>query len=283
MSFNDILGQELAIKILKRIVETKRIANSYLFWGPEAVGKKMAALAFARTLNCEESDLIILEPRGPIRRHHIGTIREMQDFVSLRSFYGGWKVVIMDEAERMTEEAAASLLKILEEPPAKTIFILVSSHHENIFKTIISRCQDVRFLPLSKDVQRKILEKHPLTPEKEAWRKEILSWKFLPNNIFQISQKIVDNKDSDSKQVFIMDTLHLLFTWFRDVLFTKEGLGEVLNRDYEKELADQARRLSLEALWGILQAIIQAQREIARQVNSRLVLDTLFLTLSKTS
>ncbi len=270
MPFKDILGQEFAVNILKRAVETGKIAGSYLFWGPEGAGKKMTAFSFARALSCEKSDLIILEPRGPVRRHHIGTIREMQDFVNLRSLYGGWKVVVMDEAHRMTEEAAASLLKILEEPPAKTLFILVSSRPENLFKTILSRCQAVRFSP------------QPLPPETRAWRKEILNWKFVPDNIFQLSQKIVDNKDAGNKQVFIIDTLHFLFTRFRDVLFIKEGLGQVLNKDYEKELANQAGTMSLAALWGILQAIIQAQREICRQVNSRLVLDTLFLTLAKT-
>lgn len=327
MPFSNIVGQKPAIRILQRIIASKKIASAYLFWGPEGVGKKMAAISMAQALNCEKKeidacgkcisckaieknnygDLIVLEPKGPIQSLHIGTIREMQGFVSLRSFYEGWKVVVIDDAERMTEEAAASLLKILEEPPERTLFILVSSRPENIVKTILSRCQAVRFLPLTKEVERKILEEHLapspwcevrdeilaisggsvkkamtfLTPEREAWRKEILNWGANTNNIFSISQKILQGGDRDGKQDFIMDTLHLIFTWFRDILFIKKGIGGILNRDYEKELVSYAKKTSLPSLWNNLQAIVLAQKDIMHQVNNRLVLDTLFLELKK--
>ena len=273
MPFKDILGQGTAVRILKSTIANEKIAGTYLFWGPEGAGKKMTALAFAQALRCEKSDLIVLEPKGPVQRLHIDTIREMQDFVSLRSLYGGWKVVILDGADRLTEEAGASLLKILEEPPDKTIFILVSSRPENILRTILSRCQAVKFAPYTRP--------EILTSEKQAWRKEILDWDSVSKNIFGISKKIADTKDPRGKQAFIMDTLHILFTWFRDMLFVKEGLDGVLNSDYEKELTQQAGKISLAGLWRGLEAIIQAQREISYQVNSRLVLDTLFLTLVK--
>ncbi len=327
MSFSNILGQGPAIKILQRIIAGEKIAGAYLFWGPDGVGKKMAALSMAQALNCEKNeidacgkcisckaiekgnygDLIVLEPKGPVQSHHIGTIREMQSFVSLRSFYEGWKVVVMDDAEKMTEEAAASLLKILEEPPRRTLFILVSSRPENIVKTVLSRCQAVRFLPLTREVERQILEGLSalfkkrgirdevlavsggsvkkamafLTPEREAWRKEILNQWNNTDNIFLISQRISQEEDGGGRQDFIMDTLHLIFTWFRDILFIKEGLGEILNVDYEKELVSQAKKISFPSIWNNLEAVVQAQKDIMRQVNNRLVLDTLFLTLAK--
>ena len=292
MSFKEIRGQEAAIKILQDIMAKKRIASAYLFWGPEGVGKKMAALALARTLNCEKKgldacgrcpscqaiaagnygDITLLEPGGLGLRHHIDTIREIQAFINLVSFYGNWKVVIMDEAHRMTEEAAASLLKIMEEPPLKTIFILVSSRPENIVKTILSRCQPIRFLPRPLS---------PLTPEREAWRREILGWRRQPpQDIFLISQRIEDMARAEGRrQTLIMDTLHLFFSWYRDLLFLKEDLGDILNKDYAQDLKDEAGKISMAAIYRSLEAINEAQRDIIYQTNSRLVLDTLLLTL----
>lgn len=326
MSFEDILGQAPAVRILKRIIRSGRIAGSYIFIGPESVGKKTTAVSFAMVLNCEKKkgdscgecrpcraigrgnfgDLIVLEPAGPIQSHHIETIRQVQDFVNLRSFHRGWKVVIIDEADRMTEEAAASLLKILEEPPPNTVFILITSRPENIFRTVLSRCQTIRFLPLSRDIQCRLIERYLkrgkntgtrdidgvislsrgglkkaielLTPDKKKWRKEILNWRdSFRGNIFSISQNIL--RGDNIRQDFVMDILHLLFTSFRDILFLKEGVGNILNMDYEDQLRKEAARLDFLSIWNSLQAIIYAQRDIMRQASPRLVLDTLFLTL----
>lgn len=287
MLFKEIRGQAAAIKILQNIIEKKKIASAYLFSGPEGAGKKTTALALARTLNCEKKgldscgecpacqavnpDIILLEPEGQGSSHHIDTIREIQAFVNLVSFHGNWKVVIMDGAERMTEEAASSLLKIMEEPPPRTLFILVTGRPENIFKTILSRCQPIRFLPRRAAA--------PLAPEKEAWRQEIMGLR-KQADIFLISQRIEQLAREDGrKQGLIMDTLHILFCWYRDLLFLKEGLADILNSDWSRDLQDEAGRISTAAIYRSLEAINEAQRDILSQANSRLVLDTLFLTL----
>jgi DNA polymerase-3 subunit delta' len=299
MSFENILGQEPATRFLKKVIKTQKMANGYIFFGPEGVGKKKTAIAFAKALNCIKKengpcgeclpckaiengtypDLILLRTQGPIQTHHIDTIRAMQSFVNLRSFYEGWKIVIMDEADRMTEEAANALLKILEEPPPKTMFILVTSRPENLFETVLSRCQPVKFLPLRKELQEKILNKGPISDKASKLRNEVLT--ISPKNIFQISQLISQADVSENKQSLVIDILNFIFCWWRDVLFVKQGLAEILNRDYEEELKRQAKRLSLNSIWENIEAVKEAQQDLYYQVNPRLILDTLFLTISK--
>jgi DNA polymerase-3 subunit delta' len=320
MPFSEILGQDKAVALLKKIVKTKKIASSYLFSGPEAVGKRKAAISFGLAINCDKNDgdfcgvcfsckafstgnyseLILLEPIGPAGRHHIDTIRAMQESVSLRSIYGKWKVVIMDEAEKMTEEAASALLKIMEEPPPMTFFILVVSFPENIFRTILSRCHRIRFMPLSMETKRRVLKTSSLqdgiiatsrsglkdaiqnlAPEKQSFRKDILSWYKSSVDIFSFVQKISKEGDGKDNRELILDALHLLFIWFRDSLFVKYGLGELLHRDFEKDIRVMALEMPGETIWNNINAILRAQRDIMHQVNSRLVLDTLFLELSK--
>lgn len=320
MPFSEILGQDKAVALLKRIVKTKKIAASYLFAGPETVGKRKTAVSFGLAINCDKNDgdfcgrcfscstfstgnyseLILLEPAGPAGRHHIDTIRAMQESVSLRSIYGKWKIVIMNEAERMTEEAASALLKIMEEPPRMTFFILITSFPENIFRTILSRCQVIRFMPLSMETQRRILKAcgfgdeiiaasmaglkdaiQNLVPERQSFRKDVLSWYKFSGDIFSFTQKISKEGEDKNSREMVLDALHLLFIWFRDCLFVKYGLGEVLNRDFEKDIRAMALEMPGRTIWDNINAILRSQRDIMHQVNSRLVLDTLFLELSK--
>ena len=101
----------------------------------------------------------------------ISQIRELQHFLSLRSYYGHWKSVILDEAEKMTPEAQSCLLKTLEEAKGKVLLILISSHPEMLLPTIYSRCQTIKFFSISRIKIKDYLANQGI-PEKEA---EILS------------------------------------------------------------------------------------------------------------
>jgi len=168
-------GQELAIGLLQSALEQDRLAQSYLFFGPEGVGKKLTALALAMAVQCQEGfgigcgvcdscqkllrgshgDWHFIEPSGNFIR--IDQIRELQSVMWLRPFTGRRRIAVLDPAERMNEPAANALLKLLEEPPGDSLVILISTTPTQLLPTIRSRCHPVRFTTLSHHELSKVL------------------------------------------------------------------------------------------------------------------------------
>ncbi len=146
MSFEGMAGNGKALARLGAIASGGRLAHAYLLAGPEGVGKKKAALLLAKALGARP--ILISRPED---RHEIliAQVRELIRELSLTSRER--RVVIFDDAERMSEEAMNALLKTLEEPPANTVLLLVTSVPERLLPTIRSRCQAVFFSALSDD------------------------------------------------------------------------------------------------------------------------------------
>ncbi len=166
-------------KYFEGLVKDGRLAHAYLFTGPEMIGKKMFAkelyaLANIRQeLNAAYPDLKVIAPnvkegetkiyphtkraqaaelpRPNSARSGVGIyiedIRDLKSFLSLKPYYGPYKFVIIDEADRLTPEASNGLLKLLEEPTPNTVLILISAHAKSLLATISSRCQHINFLP----------------------------------------------------------------------------------------------------------------------------------------
>ena len=165
MSFNDIVGQERAIKILTKSLKENKVFSSYIFAGNEGTGKKFTAIEFIKAVNCLNlnknlescencqscneinkqycPDLKIVEAtKNSIK---IEQIREIRKDIELKPFKNRKKVYIIDKAEKMTLEASNCLLKTIEEPPYYAIIILICSKIDPILPTIVSRCQIVNF------------------------------------------------------------------------------------------------------------------------------------------
>lgn len=167
--FANIIGQNKIINTLKTSLATGKVSHAYLFCGPAGVGKMQVAMAFARSIIAQEDnqaelyfnqgfhpDLFIierLENRNLIAKEQIS--REMGSWISLKPYRAKHRIVLIRDAHLMSIDAANTLLKPLEDPPAYAIIILVSDA-ENIIETIVSRCQVLRFIP----VPQKQLEEH---------------------------------------------------------------------------------------------------------------------------
>lgn len=172
-------GQPDAVAFLERAAE--RPHHAYLFAGPEGSGKQQAARAFGAALLCERGgcgvcrdcrlalddrhpNLVLVEPEGRDIRvgegaDEDGTARWLVARANLTAPERNRKVFRVDQADRMTEEAADVLLKALEEPPADTVFVLSSARPHEVPETIRSRCQTVTFRPLSEEfVARTLLD-----------------------------------------------------------------------------------------------------------------------------
>ena len=184
MPLDNVLGQTQALAILNRAVESGRLANAYLFYGPESIGKKRTGFELARTLNCDNSgplqscgacsacrrieqglhpDVFFLEPQtGPNSREpwiKIDEIRELQKKLGFLPYEGRSKVVLIDGADRINPQAANAFLKTLEEPPTDTVIILITSNPQQLLPTVASRCQGIRFHHLPDPVLEQILRR----------------------------------------------------------------------------------------------------------------------------
>jgi DNA polymerase-3 subunit delta' len=143
VSFDGFLGNPGAVARLRALAAGGRRAHAYVFAGPDGVGKKRAALAFAEALGARTTLVERPEDRHEIL---IAQVREVIRELGLTS--AARRAVVFDEAERMSEEAMNALLKTLEEPPAGAFLILVTRTPERLLGTIRSRCQTIHFFPL---------------------------------------------------------------------------------------------------------------------------------------
>lgn len=178
MSFQKIIGHSSAKKILLGAFEHNRVAGAYLFSGPEGVGKRRVALSLAQLLNCENPakepldacgecrpckkikegvhpDVFTVSPEKTVLK--IEQIRQILDVMALQPYEARHRVAIIDSADTMNDAAANAFLKTLEEPPADSHIILVTSRPSALLPTIISRCQAVAFQPLSLPDVKKVL------------------------------------------------------------------------------------------------------------------------------
>jgi DNA polymerase-3 subunit delta' len=184
--FDYLVGNKPVKEILRRMLEHARVPGALLFVGEDGVGKKLFALELAKALNCRapigreacdrcSSCVRISQSRFPeypddrenkeriVRSDHpdvalarpynrvirIGPMRELEQEANYRPFEGGARVFIIEEANRLNEASSNALLKTLEEPPATSHLILITSRPAQLLSTIRSRCQVVRFSPLA--------------------------------------------------------------------------------------------------------------------------------------
>ena len=182
----DVVGQEKAKRILRLAFAKGKTSHAYLFQGPEGVGKKLAARAFAAFLHCqavgrEEScgqcpscrktasgnhpDYSVIEPSGT--QIKIEQIRELKKSLSYPPVEAGDRVVVLPDIHQTMQraEVANSLLKTLEEPPAHTVFILTAVEAAGILPTIISRCQVIPFYALPYQQVAEVLTAEGVPPD----------------------------------------------------------------------------------------------------------------------
>ena len=161
--FDQVLGQDKVVNVLKNQIKNKNFSHAYLFAGERGCGKTSAAKIFAKAINClnpqdgspclecencraieEETSLDVVEMDAASNRR-IDDIRNLRDNVIYPPANLKYKVYIIDEAHMITREAFNALLKIMEEPPKHLVFILATTEIDKIPKTILSRVQKFEF------------------------------------------------------------------------------------------------------------------------------------------
>jgi len=279
-----IRDQPRAVEMLRRALAGGRLAHAYAFVGPSGSGRMTTARAFAQALLCETAqacgacrgcalvargqhpDLHVLVPTPPesnpkgARTIRIGAVRELERQASLRPALAGRRVFILDEADRMTDDAPQAFLKFLEEPPPDTVVILVLSGVRAVPATVISRCQIVRFGARDTDQAGAAVG--------EAWTLlEAARAEGVPA-LFRRTDRL----DRDRTEV-LLDGCWLLC---RDLLLVRAGAPAALLSDPARAeaLAAEARHWTDDGLVAVIGACRAAREALIHNVTLRLTVET---------
>jgi len=174
--FSELIGQEHIVRTLSNAIELERISHAFLFSGTRGVGKTTTARILARVLNCEkgpivdpcgictfcteitEGNCIDVQEIDGASNNGVQEVRDLIDNVQYATSAARYKVYIIDEVHMLSKSAFNALLKTLEEPPSRVIFIFATTELIKIPETILSRCQCFEFKPLSQSQITRQLE-----------------------------------------------------------------------------------------------------------------------------
>ncbi len=323
MSFEQIIGQDRIVGILQRGLRGGRVSHAYLFSGRAGVGKHSCAELFVKALNCTASkddacdqctccraienekhpDVSRIDPEGSSVK--IDQIRQIQRFLSLKPSMGRWKAVIIKSADLMTIHSCNALLKTLEEPPPSSILILISSRIQRLPLTVRSRCQHLRFAPLSPEVISELVSRQTdldftssltLARHSQGSIKKALSLasadsldtrNSLISNLcitppLSVEQLMSQAKELAKQKEELPWVLDILRTWYRDLLVTNlDGPPEqIINQDYIDDIHQNALQYHWKELMQRLTLIEQIQHALERNVNPQLAMEHLLTELS---
>ena len=255
---NPIIGHQQIVEQLQHTVASDRIAGAYLFVGPTGVGKETVARYFAQLIFCQQNaqpptvcgtclacrkvdsgnhpDLQFIRPEGSLLK--IGQIRELQKRIIYEPLEASRKVYILTDVDRMNAEAENCLLKTLEEPPASSVLILLTSNIRALLPTTRSRCQILQFHPMqTQELAEMLVEKFSVAPE-QATILAIAADGAIGKALTQLEKGDVLTeavpeilRETDPLAAFRLaehfknnpETLGELVTWYRDLLFLQQG------------------------------------------------------------
>jgi DNA polymerase-3 subunit delta' len=340
--FGSIIDQERPLRILTTILRGGNIPHALLFTGIEGVGKHTAAITFAMALNCtapakigksaaqdekeistpngpcagcrpckkiqtgSHPDIIPIKPQGQFIR--IDQIRDLCRILSLKPYEARRRVVIVSDAHTMNPSAGNALLKILEEPPDQTILILIALRASELLPTILSRCQHIRFNPISREnLKAFLMEEEGMDSDgatvlatlangslskarslsRANWinrRKWLIKACGLDSSdalssssvgsLLAFAEKLSKNKE------LLGESLEIIKSYLRDLVVWKYCPDRIINKDFMDWMPQISRKNSQASLLSKIEAIHEVQRDIQTNTNLRLALDVLILRIA---
>ena len=335
--FNAIVGQQHATRLLKTFIRNGTLPHALLFTGDEGVGKKITATAFAMACNCLKLKSAILHHRahleaidacgdcGPCRKiagnHHpdiirvaplssvirIAQIRTLLQVLTLKPNEANRRVVILSDAQAMNPEAGNALLKVLEEPPDRTLLVLTARQTSDLLPTIVSRCQHIRFSPLrAADIKQLLTAAGGIEPESIAavaalcggsytravklidrrwlnrrdWIIQAMGSQMADHGEFGIRAWLAWSEILAKKKDLIEESLEIITMWLRDMLVFRTDPQRVLNQDRLEALSTAAEQVSQAQVLQQIDAVNRALTALRSNTNARLTLDAMALQMA---
>ena len=250
----------------------------------------------------KHADIIRIQPSGSFIK--IAQIRELLHTLAMKPYEAKIRVAIITDAEALNEAAGNALLKILEEPPERTILVLIAIRKSGLLPTIVSRCQQIGFNPISKKkIAHLLSEEHGLADEaagiiaamangsySRAQAMVRSNWlrrrKWLLDEIEALSlQKMgrlfaLAERLSGERQA-ISDTLEIIKVWFRDLIIAQYDPGKIANQDVASKIKIAAEKNTVPTLLAKVNAVQQVQNRLAANTNLRLAMECLLMQLAQ--
>ncbi len=330
------VGRDRVISLLQRSLEKKALAHAYLLVGPPHVGKMTLALDLAKAINCDaaappcgectacrriasgkHADVQIIGLAGDgdsaearsQTEISIDQIRQMQHSACLPPFEGRYKVFIIEGAELLSNEAANCLLKTLEEPEEKIVFLLLAAREELLPATVVSRCQRLELPPLAVgEVEAALNSRWAVEQERarllarlshgrlgwallaapdDSWLKErsermeqllgvidTAGYEGCLEYAVQLAAQFNKNRGS------VQEILDLWLDWWHDLLLVKIGCVEAItNVDVSAVLEQRAKDYSLAEIKSFISAIQSVGNQLKQNANPQLVFEVLMLSI----
>ena len=320
MSWEDIYGREQIIRVLKAAVSEGQVAHAYLFYGSEGIGKRTLAALFANALLCpakdpcgvcvhckkvgggSHPDLHWIEPEGKSLK--IDQVRTLKRKAYLKPHEARFQVFVLVDAQSLTLEAANSLLKVLEDPPPASVFILLARNPASLLPTVVSRCQSFALPRLDDESMNKLLD-HTGDIATQADRKRKVLWAdgipgralahasnsaLLDNHqiaemlhIFGDGQGFCEHLDRLAQDDSLLDFCDEFVLLLRDLLILQStGQRDLLTGGINPELLQPfLSRWRAEAIREAIIALLKLQKDIQSPINVRLALERAFRRLKE--
>ena len=333
--FKDIIGHEQIIEHLKNAISMGKVSHAYILNGPDLSGKMMIAEAFAMALQCGNMDAMIAggkdvdgcmecrscrqaadhnQPDIIYVTHEkpnnisVDEIRaQLNNDIAIKPYSSQYKIYIIDEAEKMNQQAQNALLKTIEEPPAYAVILLLTTNADSFLQTILSRCITLNLKAVKEDVIRDYLMKHYQIPDYQADVCAAFSqgnvgkavqlassedFGELKASVLQLVKRLDDIdlyefggaiKQIGEYKLQINDYFDLITIWFRDVLYMKatNDVNGLIFKDEVYDIKRQAAKRSYQGIEIILKALDTAKLRLNANVNFDLTLELLLLTIKE--
>lgn len=326
-NFKNIIGHEQIIQHMSSALKSKKISHAYIFEGPNGSGKNMLAAAFAKALECEagygdscgmcrschqmetgnQPDVKWLSHEKPMTISVDDVRQQINADMVIKPYSSKYKIYIVDEAEKMNEQAQNALLKTIEEPPEYGIIMLLTNNLEAMLPTILSRCITFHLKPVNQEKIVELLTKEYGVPDYNARICAAFSQGIVGKAIqmassedfhdlqYQVRHIVKNVRDMDVYELVekvkqmsayktdINDVIDMIMVWYRDVLILKvtKDANTIVYKDEYRSLMEQAKRSSYEGLNEIINALEKAKARLAANVNFDVALEMMLLAMKE--
>ena len=306
MYFNNIIGQEFAKKYMTSSIKNDKINHAYMFEGIDGIGKDLFAKKFGSILinieNVENSpDYIKIEPTGSSIK--IAQIRELQSDIVIKP-HSNYKIYVINHSEKMTVESQNALLKTLEEPPEYAIIILITNNKESLLPTIKSRCEIIKFLPISiMDLKKYLMDRgieenraivlanfSRGSIEKALELSESTDFLIMRDDIQKYIQFILEKNmveilnistDIDKYKDKIIVVLDMMVNYFRDMMMCMGRVDKdmIINGDRITFIQNMSKKITYSQVSKIIDIIEETKRKIRSNCNFSVSIQVMALNI----